>query len=332
MRVTVAATAVWAVCGTMSPAASQTFTPTVRYDTVAVVGGTGERNPLFVYENPHVYLLDSATVAYADGKPVRIVVANLLTGQGWERRGAEGADDFQGQSVFLSPFAGVVHAVGFRPYYAAWSADGQLVSARNVTDRWSRALEFPRPLGVFDGRIVVEYSGFPTRTTEGLDTVPHGLRLYHVDDSSMLDVRAGIPDMVMRAWRESGSTMQYEGVGDRVVVAARGQTMVRGAYGGRALTALDASGRTIATRELDVDLATLTIDADGRIWARTSATDADGRPGSIVLTPDLSAELFRVAAVDAMDASGDFLVAMGQGRVGPRPMVLLRMRPLDPSH
>jgi hypothetical protein len=186
-------------------------------------------------------------------------------------------------------------------------------------------------LGVVGGRIVVEYNGFPTRTTPGLDTVPHGLRFYDLADGSVTEARAGIPDLVMRAWREGDSAMQYEGIGGNVIVAARGQTLVRGVYGERALTALDPSGNAIGTRELDADLALLMIDADGRIWAQTQATDVDGRPGSIVFTPDLSAELFRVAAVYATDASGDFLLAMGQGRAGPRPIVLLKMRPRDPS-
>jgi hypothetical protein len=39
-----------------------------------------------------MYLMDSATVAYAEGRERRIVVANLLSGEGWERQSASGEE------------------------------------------------------------------------------------------------------------------------------------------------------------------------------------------------------------------------------------------------
>jgi hypothetical protein len=324
MARTAAALALVVSCACGAPEAPPTtLVATVAYDTLVIVGGPDERNPHFLYANAHPYLIDSTTVAYADEG--RIVVANVLTGEGWERsssRGENGPGEFGAQEVALSPFGGVLHAAGRNGNYASWTADGELIaSGRMPSQPYARGREFAWLQGIVDGRLVLLYRGVAMRFESGVDTLPQGIRIYDLKEGHVLDLREGIPDLVERVTVEDASSNYERLSGDGVLVAARGRTIARAMHGQRAITLLDPSGRTTASRELDADLRYLSIDADGRIWAHLLPQ------GSIVFSSDLSEELFRTDAPGVRDAAGAYLLAVGEGRANTAPMVLMRMRP-----
>jgi hypothetical protein len=306
------------------------FVPSVSHDTVAVVGGPDEANPLFIYGQPFPALLDDSTVVYSDLRSPggRIAVVNLFTGDGWEiesRQGAEGPGEFGGQTPLVFPWGNVIHTLTVSGGHNRFDRSGDLLATNRYGQGWMTGGALVQIGGIAGGLAVVHTREWPSRR-EGEQSTRQAIGLYDFDGATVAEIVEGIPTIVSRMVPQRGNAVRHQTVsGEGLFVHARGETIVWGMTLDRTLNLSDARGRLLASRRFDVPILDAFVDADGRIWARVRARAESGALGNIVLDRELN-ELFRVAANGVRDASGNAILVRAFGELDIIRLVLLEVR------
>jgi hypothetical protein len=310
--------------------ARETFESDIAYDTVVVVGALDETNPLFVYGQPLATLLDDRTVAYSDlgSSGGRIVVADLISGEGWDIEstpGGDGPGEFGGRTPWLFPDDEVIYALD-GPRLTTWSYRGELLGDRPSEPwPWLAAQTQYVPGGVVGGRIVMKYMETGDHQGPPEQVLRQGIRIYDLDGRTVRAITDGIPDLVQRLVPQSETAVRFTTIsGDGLMVHARHETVVWILRYGQTVASLDAGGRVLARRRLDGEVIGAFVDADERVWATVASRDAEGGLGNIVMDRNLN-ELFRVAASGVQDASGNAILTLRAGEFDTIELVLLRM-------
>jgi len=302
--------------------------PDVSYDTVTVVGRADESRPLFIYVSAVPYLLNDSTVAFSDSRSRgTMVVANLLTGDGWRIAssvGENGPGQFGGAQPMISTFRDTVHTVTPGGSYNAWTGDGALVATTRFST-WGTLTEVP--LGLMGRRVAFLYRDLEDRASMTEQVLRRAIRIHDPDDGLIAEITENIPPVTVKPSLDPAGFTTIDGVAERPLwFAARGETLVWGLTHERRITVHDAHGQRTAERDLPAPMANLFIDADGRIWVIKKAQDPTGLPVTFVLNAQLET-LFTVAVAHVVDASGDFMLALEREEsLGLRHMVLLRIR------
>jgi hypothetical protein len=303
------------------------FEATVAYDdTVAIVGGVEEANPLFLYRSIYAALLDDSTVVNAERG--RLVVARMTSGIGWEIEspaGAQGPGEFDGEQPKIFPYRGALFTITQSGAYNVFSATGSLISSARVPPSWWYEDEWPRIAGLAGDRIVIVYSENFDPAGPSQQALRQGIRIYDLAGELVADV--DVPGLVRRIVAQDGdrgSTRTEIIEGTMLLAEARGDYI---AYlVDNTLSTLDPDGSRIVSRELTWYARAIRLDAAGRVWvhvldverARTGAA-----PITVVFDRELN-ELFRIAERRAISASANAILTMLPDSFDTDRLVLLR--------
>jgi hypothetical protein len=294
-------------------------------DTVAIVGGVEETNPLFLWENENAELLDDSTLAYAED--VRLVVANMVAGMGWEKTspaGAEGPGEFDGDRPFLFPQLGELFTITFSGIYNVFSSTGSLISSGRIPPNWwgEFGQERTRIVGVAGNRVVTTYMAMFDRAGPPVQTLRQGFRVYDLAGTPVLDLDS-LPGQVWELVEKTDTNLRTRSSGGGLFVEARGDCI---AYLlNNVLTTMDPDGKRIASRELDWRAGLIRMDAAGRVWVNMSGArdEASGAPVTVVFDRELN-ELFRVAERRIRSSSANAILTSMPDSLGANRLVLLR--------
>lgn len=296
-------------------------------DTAAVVGGVDEANPLFLYSVHYSALLDDSTLV--NSEPGRLVVANMISGQGWEREnrsGDEGPGEFGGDQPNIFPYQGELFGVTISGVWSAFSASGAVRSSGRAHLPLWRTEEITRIAGVAGDRIVTSWFEPFRRDGPSEQTLRQGLRVHDLTGEVLLDVDylPGIVRRVVAQDQSRNSTRSEIVQGDVLLVEARGTYI---AYKlGNTLATMTPEGVEIARLQLPWQSVQMRMDAAERIWLDLAAGEIPGvEKGNVTLVLDRELnELFRINERGLVSASANAILASKRDSLGTRKLVLLR--------
>lgn len=287
---------------------AQPFVPTVAYEPVAHVGGQGETNGLFVAGSPTPRLVDSTVVAYSDpASPGRVVIADMLSGTGWQissREGADGPGELNGDVPVVLSSGDTVKMLRSDKRVSARRLDGSL-----LYDRW-----IPPASG--EGLVAFQYGLAGDRIVslylreQGSESVEVGI-LFESDSPGPqlvpLDTVTQAPD----------GTVEHG-----FLVAARHDIV---AYArGRWIATMDRHGRHIARRALPWEVYNVSIDGSGRVWAQVFGGVSSGY-NMMQFTRELQ-PIGQAVIPRFRDAFGDFVVSEEKDSLDVETFVLWRRK------
>lgn len=288
------------------------FVATARYEEVARAGTATEDNPLFVYHRmwPGPGLVEGPLAFYGEGSAAgaRLVVASPVTGDGWElssRAGAEGPGEFGGQVPLIFTTGDTVKALTVDGRFTAWLSTGEFL--------YDTAFRTPvlydpdrnrnlRPVGIVAGeRLVLHYRGRPDLSRHGRQVAEQGITI----TSPAGRIRDVELDSTIVVIDQNTST------NDAPALDARNGVIAYAYPDSREIVLLDSEGAVLARATLPWRIFSITIDADGRVWASTWSKDTDRGRGQRYLVLDRELNVVdRVQHWGFRDASGDYVLSV----------------------
>ena len=305
------------------------FEPTLRFDDLIVeVGLEAESNPFFLFERiGGAVLMDSSTLVHA--LPGRIVVANLVTGEGWEvnsPRGAAGPGELDGLFPVIGLSGDTIRAITANGVLNTWHRDGTLLE----TQRFDPSLVFGtggHPIALHGTRVVLRYQEPVDWLETGVQDLRQGVRIVDLEEQSVKDLLDVVPPVTVRVVPQGmgrANTEQVRGPG--LAVAARRDLIVVAQHDDVWIRTFDLQGRERARAEFRWPIESVSIDADGRIWINMDAGLEERGAASLVLDEHLR-ELFSTVNVRIIDAAGNAVLRIHPGDFGVTTLRLSRPGP-----
>ena len=295
-----------------------------QYDTLGVFGTASETNPLLVYRAAFsLQMLDSSTVVYADIGRGRLVVVDLLTGEGWEvdDRGGEGPGEFGGRTPHVTANAGVVHTVTFKSQSAQYGRDGALLTADRFPPFTSSG-ETELPMGILSGGVLLtRFQAAPDLSKDGSQPLARRISAYAPGEARLwtyTDLPPGRAEV-------EGARVSIDTPDSELCGAARGRTIVLCENHGTWIVALNPDGSVRARGDLGHEAFRAFLDTEERVWVQSWTKNERRGASWIVLDSDLQ-PVMQVIEAGIADASGDFIVTLTQGPVGEMLMTWLRRK------